>query len=255
MLDRQAGDEVLRLQAQHLVLVHRQDQIDRLALHLVHDDIRIAERQPEQSDHAALRRFVEFIAVPERIADPGAIGIEADDCALGSDVANFAQQADAIIKQIAGAKGMPMRVLTGSEAGELASSQDRDNWKDQVNGRQTSYAGPYIMRPLADRLIEFGFLPTPAEGAQAYQVRWPQTQVLTEEERHAGAKAWAETIVGGAPVFSADEIRDKWYQMDPQEVKPESIVPEVTTAIAKAIEAAVDRNDTEAVNRLLGLTA
>lgn len=166
---------------------------------------------------------------------------------LGSDVANFSQQADAIIKQIAGAKGMPMRVLTGSEMGELASSQDRDNWKDQVNGRQTSYAGPYIMRRLADRLIEFNFLPTPAEGAQAYEVRWPQTQVLTEEEKHAGAKAWADCVVDGAPVFTVDEIRDKWYQMDPQEP--------LDAALVEELEAALGKNDTSTVTRLLGLTA
>ena len=35
-----------------LVGCHRQDQIDRLASHLVHHDGRIAEGQPEQPDHA-----------------------------------------------------------------------------------------------------------------------------------------------------------------------------------------------------------
>jgi len=84
---------------------------------------------------------------------------------LGSDVANFANPADAILTQIAGSKSIPKRILTGSEMGQLASSQDRDNWKDQINGRQTSYAGPFIVRRLVDRLIEFGFLPKP--GAKA----------------------------------------------------------------------------------------
>jgi hypothetical protein len=134
---------------------------------------------------------------------------------LGSDVANFANPADAIITQIAGAKSIPKRILTGSEMGELASSQDRENFKDQINGRQTQYAGPYIVRPLVNRLIQFGYLPTPAKGPEAYTVRWPHIQTLTEQEKSAGALSWAQTVVGSEPVFTDSEIRDKWYGMIP----------------------------------------
>lgn len=135
---------------------------------------------------------------------------------LGSDVANFNSPADAILTQIAGTKSIPKRILTGSEMGELASSQDRDNWKDQVNGRQTGYAAPYIIRPLVDRLIKYQYLPTPAKGADAYEVKWPHIQTLTEQEKATGAKEWAATNASaGYTVFTADEIRDKWYGMEP----------------------------------------
>lgn len=135
---------------------------------------------------------------------------------LGSDVANFANPADAILTQIAGALGIPKRVLTGSEMGELASSQDRENWRDQINGRQTGYAGPYIVRPLVDRLISYGYLPTPRKGPEAYEVRWPQIQTLTEDERAQGASQWASTnSTQGSIVFTEEEIRDKWYGMAP----------------------------------------
>jgi len=135
---------------------------------------------------------------------------------LGSDVANFANPADAILTQIAGAKAIPKRILTGSEMGELASSQDRDNWRDQINGRQTSYAAPYIMRPLVDRLIEHGYLPTPAKGKDAYDIRWPHIQTLTEQERTQGAQAWAQTnATMGEPVFTEAEIREKWADKAP----------------------------------------
>ncbi len=135
---------------------------------------------------------------------------------LGSDVANFSNPADAVLTQIAGSKGIPKRILTGSEMGELASSQDRDNWKDQVNGRQTEYAGPYIVRPLVDRLIKFGYLPTPKKGPTAYEVRWPHIQVLTEQEKYQGAQAWASANqTAGKPVFTVDEIRDRWYGFEP----------------------------------------
>lgn len=138
-----------------------------------------------------------------------------DVTTLGSDVANFLNPADAILTQIAGAKAIPKRILTGSEMGELASSQDRENWKDQVNGRQTSYAGPYIVRPLVDRLIEFGYLPTP-EASTGYEVRWPHIQILTEQEKVEGAKGWAATNqTYGDVVYTDDEIRDKWSDMAP----------------------------------------
>lgn len=144
---------------------------------------------------------------------------------LGSDVANFANPADAILTQIAGSTAIPKRILTGSEMGELASSQDRENWKDQVNGRQVQHAGPYIVRRLVDRLIEYGYLPKPSGGADKYDVVWPQLQVLTEDEKAQGAKNWATTTNAGKPVFTTTEIRDKWYGM-----------PKLTAAQMKEIE-------------------
>lgn len=132
---------------------------------------------------------------------------------LGSDTANFSNPADAILTQIAGSKGIPKRILTGSEMGELASSQDRDNWKDQVNGRQTGYAEEYMIRPLVDRLIAYNYLPATA---QPYQVRWAHIETLTEDEKATGATKWATVNqTQGTTVFTDDEIRDKWYGMEP----------------------------------------
>ena len=135
---------------------------------------------------------------------------------LGSDVANFDQPADAIITQIAGATGIPKRILTGSEMGELASSQDRENFRDLVVGRQMQYAGPYIARALVDRLIEYGYLPLPKGGPQEYEVKWPHMQVMTETEKTAGAVAWASVnSTFGDLVFTDAEIRDKWAGLAP----------------------------------------
>jgi uncharacterized protein len=135
---------------------------------------------------------------------------------LGSDVANFNPPADAILTQIAGTLGIPKRILIGSEMGEMASTQDRDNWVDQINGRQQTYADPYIVRNLLGRLIAYNFLPTPEKGPDAYEVRWPHIQNLTEEEKMKGAQAWAAVNrTAGMTVFTEDEIRDKWYQMAP----------------------------------------
>jgi 2'-5' RNA ligase len=136
---------------------------------------------------------------------------------LGSDVADFANPADAILTQIAGTTSIPKRILTGSEMGELASSQDRDNWKDQINGRQETHAGPYIVRPLVDRLIAYGYLPTPKKGPDAYTVVWPHIQTLTDQEKAEGASKWFGMNTGPVPTFTVAEIRDKWYGMAPLE--------------------------------------
>jgi hypothetical protein len=192
---------------------------------------------------------------------------------LGSDTADFANPADAILTQIAGSKAIPKRILTGSEMGELASSQDRDNWKDQVNGRQTQYAGPYIVRQLVDRLIDYGYLPPPSKGQHEYTVKWPNVQTLTEEEKAQGAKQWASTnATQGMTVFTEEEIRDKWYGMEP--LKPELKVPvkgRMSTpqpedggeeppqprtleegTLLRQLESALEENDFEAVGRLIG---
>lgn len=134
---------------------------------------------------------------------------------LGSDVADFSSPADAIITQIAGSKRIPKRILTGSEMGELASSQDRENFRDQIIGRQTQYAGPYIIRPLIDRLIKYGYLPTPKK-AEGYVVKWPHIQVMTEQEKVDGAKGWASVNqTQGDVVYTDAEIRDKWSGLPP----------------------------------------
>lgn len=154
-------------------------------------------------------------------------GIEAST--LGSDVADFSNACDAILTQIAGAKGIPKRILMGSEMGQLASGQDRDNWDTQVEDRRTGYAGPMIVRQLLDRLIAYGYLPEPKE----YEVKWPKVFNLTETDKATGAKEWA--IVNratGITVFTDDEIRDHWFQLPP-------LPPEVKKANAEAQKAAL----------------
>lgn len=131
---------------------------------------------------------------------------------LGSDVANFASPAEAILTQIAGSKGIPMRILTGSERGELASSQDAANFSTQVQDRRTSYAGPMIVRRFVDRLIEFGYLPTP----KSYEVGWPTIETMTDMEKATGAQKWAETnSTAGMPIYTDAEIREHWHGFKP----------------------------------------
>lgn len=151
---------------------------------------------------------------------------------LGSDVANFDNPAQAILTQIAGSKGIPMRILTGSERGELASTQDAANFNTQVQDRRTSYAGPMIVRRLVDRLIEFGYLPTPKQ----YDVSWPTIETMSDMEKAEGAKRWAETITAdGKAVYTTSEIREHWQNLQP--LTPEQIAEMAPPAPEPAPEA------------------
>ena len=133
---------------------------------------------------------------------------------LSSATANFKDPADAIVTQIAGTKGIPKRILVGSEMGQLASGQDRQNWNTQIQDRRTSYAGPCIVRPLVDRLVQYGYLPTPKE----YIVVWPVMEDLTEDEKAelAGKLAMVSKNFGST-VFTEAEIRQICYRMKPAE--------------------------------------
>lgn len=85
-----------------------------------------------------------------------------------------------LLDVIAGATGIPKRILIGSERGELASSQDTETWLGRVTQRQQQFAEPRILRPLIDRLILFSALPQPA---QPYTVVWENLFGLSEDQQ------------------------------------------------------------------------
>lgn len=60
---------------------------------------------------------------------------------------------------ISATTGIPKRLLMGSEQGELASSQDDENWADVVESRQNNHAWPRILLPTINKLIWYGVLP------------------------------------------------------------------------------------------------
>jgi len=78
----------------------------------------------------------------------------------------------------------------GSEQGELASSQDTRTWNGRLKKRQEDYISPLVIRPVIDRLIEIGVLPTPVE----YFIEWKDLNTQTDNEQADNAAKWAEAI-------------------------------------------------------------
>jgi len=107
-------------------------------------------------------------------------------------VASPAEHFDTLISSVSAGTGIPKRILIGSERGELASQQDRDNWGDRVAERQRNFCEPMILRPLVDKLIEAGELPKPKNGE--YLVSWPPIQTPDAKDTAATAKSVAEAL-------------------------------------------------------------
>jgi hypothetical protein len=131
---------------------------------------------------------------------------------FGSDVADFKNPVDCIVSLISGATSIPQRMLLGSERGELASTQDKDNWDDMVSERQNTIAEPRVIRPFIDRLIELGALPQPTE----YHTHWPEREEITPSEQVDMANKAADiNRKMGETVILAEEVRTRYLGLEP----------------------------------------
>lgn len=100
---------------------------------------------------------------------------------LAQQVADPSSAVDVQIQEMSATSGIPKRILTGSERGELASSQDRENQADYIEDRQLNFAEPRIIRATVDRLIELGILP-PTSTPEGYGIQWPDTREPSDKD-------------------------------------------------------------------------
>lgn len=87
---------------------------------------------------------------------------------LESQVPSPAEIFDMLLGLISGTTGIPRRILLGSEAGELASAQDRANWAERIAERRVLFSEPRVLRPTTNLLQSLGLLP---EGKITFE--WP----------------------------------------------------------------------------------
>lgn len=98
---------------------------------------------------------------------------------LGTDFLDPRGVYDVAISNIAAGTGIPKRVLSGSEAGQLASQQDRANWADRCDERVSEYGNPVVLMPFLRLLIDSAVLPVPSMMA----VKWPDQFKMNPLER------------------------------------------------------------------------
>jgi hypothetical protein len=123
---------------------------------------------------------------------------------LAQQISSPKEHADVLTALIAGAKGIPVRILLGSERGELASSQDERAWDNNVDSRRRDFVEPWILRPLINRLIEFGVLPTPKE--ENYDIVWPDLQERSEKDQADTALIRTEALTKYAAVPGSESV-------------------------------------------------
>jgi hypothetical protein len=122
------------------------------------------------------------------------------------------------LKLISAATRIPLRILTGSERGELASNQDERTWLNYLEERRLNISEKLILRPTVDRLIELGVIPEPQGGE--YNVEWPPLIVNSEMEMVEISFKKAQTVytrngaVGGEEVYTNDMMYKDWGKTD-----------------------------------------
>ncbi len=99
---------------------------------------------------------------------------------LAQQIADPKNHVDIQIQMISAVTGIPKRILTGSERGELSSEQDTGEWLAYVQGRREEYAEPRIIRPFIDRCIELKILPQSKSG---YTVQWDDLFSISKKDK------------------------------------------------------------------------
>lgn len=100
---------------------------------------------------------------------------------LGSDTPDPTGVFTMLVKMLSGATGIPAQILVGSETGQLASDQDRNNWAERIKERRKDFGEPNVLWPLIRILTQAGVLPNP-DGLKI-TISWPDAFHLTPLER------------------------------------------------------------------------
>lgn len=147
---------------------------------------------------------------------------------LGSTVADPRGAFDVLVTLISGASGIPKRILLGSEAGQLASSQDKASWAERVEEYRELHAEPNLLWPFVSWCLENNIVPQPREGTlELMRVLWPDAYRMSPLERGQTAAQTARSLAnlakGMAPIQLSPgkpEVRDPATGQVTQEAIP-----------------------------------
>jgi hypothetical protein len=102
---------------------------------------------------------------------------------LQLQVSDPSSHVDIQIQMIAAQTGIPKRILTGSERGELSSTQDITSWYALLQARRENYINGTILRPFIRKCQEFGVLPPVQNKEKGYQLIWNPLFEKSEKEK------------------------------------------------------------------------
>jgi len=143
---------------------------------------------------------------------------------LGADIVDPSGIFGVLVSLLAASADIPQRILLGSERGELASSQDAENWAAIIRDRQVNFAESSIVRPFVDWCVEHGALIEPKNN---YEIEWPAVVELGEMSKAERAEKLANAvhtytqalILGGDLIMPPDVFAERYLDF----VLPEDI--------------------------------
>ena len=142
---------------------------------------------------------------------------------LAPQVADPKEHVDIQVQMISSITGIPKRILTGTERGELASGQDITSWYSTVQSRREEHAEQNIVRPFVDKMIELKILPEPS--TEDYQIQWKDlysdSDMAMAEVGRVRATALREYVQNPlAATVLPPEAFMKWFLgLDPDQVQ------------------------------------
>jgi hypothetical protein len=124
---------------------------------------------------------------------------------LGTQTVNIEQIYNTLKTDFAGTVGVPQRILFGSERGELASSQDKEEWNAEADTRRMNFAEPEILDPFITWCVANKVIAPPVSGEWKYE--WYPVYPMTKIEKVTYANmlaTGANQIGAGAPEAALD---------------------------------------------------
>jgi hypothetical protein len=123
---------------------------------------------------------------------------------LNFDIADPQNYFNMIISLISATTGIPKRILTGSEQGQLASSQDENNWLSRIMERQKDYCEFQILRPIIDWFILNGVLSKPK--TDDYKIQWKDLQTVSDIDKAEVAVKTTQAVANYVNAQGAEMI-------------------------------------------------
>lgn len=123
---------------------------------------------------------------------------------------------DITMDLLAANTGIPQRMLVGSEAGQLASEQDRANWSTFIGERRKDFAEPCVLRPFFMSLVAANILPLNKVNATFNNgnIVWPEAFQMSPLERSQtsaqqarSAANLSKTILATPALISVEEAQ------------------------------------------------
>jgi hypothetical protein len=172
--------------------------------------------------------------------------------ALQQQISDPINHVDVQIQMISAVTGIPKRILTGTERGELASTQDKGEYLSFVTSRREEHAEPRIVEPFIDRCIEYNILPTPAD---EYDIVWEDLFVLNEKEqtevghkRASALREYTQNLVA-AEIFPPEIFTKYFLGLKPHQaeavIEALNEVPEMEPAVTPEEQEIISEEEME----------